>query len=194
MFSAAAVRKLWQVQIELLNFLLVLLSQAAALQRNWNKKEMFKKRLHLLCSWLLLQHKTRSYPSKCKYILYKVLSHLLTKPCFLPDVVAPLHFNQCLSSTTWRSLGLWPFNDAPGIFSLRNKLLPGCELWGKLATIFSSSICSCHSFPTTLWKAIIGMAIRAIKTLTIYVKYKTTVYVEYSRIIIHAYKILQIRE
>ena len=98
MFSAAAVGKLWQVQIELLKLLLLLLSQAAALQRNWNKKE--EATLVAFLAATPTQNETRSYPSKCKYILYKVLSHLLTKSCFLPDVVAPLHFNQCLSSKT----------------------------------------------------------------------------------------------
>ena len=44
-------------------------------------------------------------------------THCLTRSCFLPDVVLPPHFTQCLNSTTWTPLGLPPFTKAPGMFS-----------------------------------------------------------------------------
>ena len=45
----------------------------------------------------------------------QLVTYRLTRSAFLPVVLAPLHFSQCLSSTMWSSLGSRPHSDAPGM-------------------------------------------------------------------------------
>ena len=46
---------------------------------------------------------------------HQLVTYRLTRSAFLPVVLAPLHFSQHLSSTTWSSLGSRPLSDAPGM-------------------------------------------------------------------------------